>query len=141
MAMPALHALRSAKPQARLVAITMLTGSRDILHDSPCLDEVICFDFQRAGLVQSFCFILGLRRRRFDAVIATYPSNRLEYNVIQTLLGAKKTVGHRYRHRALRCANFLKNTAVMEDDALSNIEENRRLVEALTGKVAALALR
>ena len=111
----------------------MIPGAAELLEPNENVDEVLYFDFPNEGALNSLRFVLNLRRSGFDATILSYPSNRLEYNLIALLIGAKHRVGHRYRHLNRLCGNGLNTISVLEDDALSNVEENLRLVEALTG--------
>lgn len=136
MATPTLHALKRSFPRARLAAITMLAGARDVLGQHPDLDELLHFDFLKEGIWNSLRFMHKLRQREFDVAIATYPSNRLEYSLLLWLTGATKKVGHRYHNLDLLCGNFLKNLALLEDNALTNIEENLALVRLLGGNSA-----
>lgn len=131
---PVLADLKRAFPGIRVTAVTMLPGPRSVMQSSPYVDELLHFDFPHEGVLRSLRFVLRLRRRKFDAMILAYPSNRPEYNVVAFLIGGKIRVGHRYNHLDLLCANWLKNKTVREDDALSNIEENLRLAELLTGE-------
>jgi heptosyltransferase-2 len=131
---PAFRALKQGLPDAHVTAVAMFAGTRDILRDNPHVDEVILFDFIRKGVVRSLRFVWGLRRRGVDVSILGYPSNRLEYNVIARMVGAKKRVGHRYGKLDWVCGNWLNTLTVVEDDALSNIEENLRLASLVTGK-------
>jgi heptosyltransferase-2 len=131
---PAFRALKQGLPDAHVTAVAMFAGTRDILEDNPHVDEVILFDFIREGVLRSLRFVWGLRRRCFDMSILAYPSNRLEYNVIARMVGAKKRVGHRYRKLDWVCGNWLNTDTVVEDDTLSNIEENLRLASVVTGK-------
>ncbi len=134
LATPALRALRDGFPHVKITALTMLAGARTILAQCPYIDEVLHFDFQGQGVLPSLKFVFGLRRHRFDASILAYPSNRFEYNVISFLVGARIRIGHRYNHLDVLCGNWLNSVHVKEDDELSNIEENIRLVEFLTGE-------
>jgi len=130
---PAFRALKQRLPDAHVTALAMFAGTRDILLNNPHVDEVILFDFIQEGVVRSLRFVWGLRQRGFDVSILGYPSNRLEYNVIARLIGAKMRVGHRYRELDRVCGNWLNTDRVAEDDALSNIEENLRLASVVTG--------
>jgi heptosyltransferase II len=131
---PALRALRAQVPNLHITALTMIPGARDLLRSNPDVDDVLHFDFPQEGLAKSLRFLRQLRRKRFDAAILSYPSNRLEYNAIALLTGARIRVGHRYNHLDVRCGNWLNTIAVPEDDTLSNVDENLALVEALTRK-------
>jgi ADP-heptose:LPS heptosyltransferase len=128
-----MRALKKALPDVRISALTMFSGALMLLEHNPDVDEVLHFDFMNESKLKAWQFVMGLRRRRFDATILGYPANRFEYNAIAWLVGSPLRVGHRYNHLDRRCGNWLNNVTVKEDDAASNIEENLRLVEALTG--------
>jgi heptosyltransferase-2 len=133
-AVPAVRALKRERPGVHITAVTMFPGARDLLRLYSEIDEVINWDFMAAPWWRSLGFVFTLRRRRFDACIVTYPGNRLEYNVVAYLTGARKRFGHRYTHRDLRCANWLSTHSVRESEDRTNVEENLRLVELLLGK-------
>lgn len=130
---PAFRALRAVLPEAHIAALVMFPGARQLLEDNPDADEVLEFEFPREGIARSLRFIARLRRRRFDTVILSYPANRLEYNIVARLLGARNRIGHRYDHYDRLCGNWLNTRSLHERDDLTNIEENLRLVELLTG--------
>ena len=130
---PAMGALKTALPEVRISALTMFGGARTLLEHNPDVDEVLHFDFMNESKLKAWRFVMGLRRRRFDATILGYPANRLEYNAIAWLVGSPVRAGHRYNHLDRRCGNWLNNVSVREDDAATNVEENLRLVEAVTG--------
>jgi ADP-heptose:LPS heptosyltransferase len=130
---PAMRALKKALPGVRISALTMFKGARMLLEHDPDVDEVLHFDFMNESKIRAWRFVMGLRRRRFDATILGYPANRLEYNAIAWLVRPRLRAGHRYNHLDMRCGNWLNTVTVREDDKATNTEENLRLVEALTG--------
>lgn len=134
MTLPALDALHKALPKARITVIAMLEGAWEVLCGHAAINELIHFDFQRAGAWRSLQFLQRMRRRRPLVALLSYPSNRLEYNLILWLLGAQWRIGHHYRNLNMACGNRLKNRTLLEEDHLSNIEENLRLVALLTGQ-------
>lgn len=131
---PSFRALKEAFPGVRITALTMFAGAKALLKDNPHVDEVIQFDFLREGKWAALKFVLGLRKRRFDVCMLAYPSNRLEYNLMALLIGAPIRLGHRYKRYDHLCANWLRNRSVLEDDSLTCVEENLRLVELLSGR-------
>ncbi len=132
--LPALRVLRKAMPGAHITVVTMFEGSRAVVELAGDADEAVNFEFWRNGAWQALRFVLGLRKRRFDACILAYPANRPEYNLIARLSCAKVRLGHRYNHLGFVCLNWLQNRLVHEDDSLTNIEENLRLAELLAGQ-------
>lgn len=133
LASPSIRALKQTYPDAHITALTMLRGAKAVLDRDPHVDEVLYFNFIGEGVLRSLRFVLGLRKRRFDVSIFGYPSNRLEYNVIALLIGAKVRFGHRYRQFDWPCGNWLHRHSVREHGAVSNIEENVRLAQLVTG--------
>ncbi len=73
-------------------------------------------------------------RKKYDASINVYPSNRKEYNVISFLIGAKQRVGAVYLRKDKNCFGFLNNVRVLEKDDVHNVQTNIKLCEALMGK-------
>jgi len=132
LATPAWRALKAAYPQAHVTAITMFPSAAAILRRCPFIDEVENYDFMNTKVVPALQYIWKLRRRRFDVTILTYPANRLEYNIVARLIGSPIRIGHRYNHVDFVCGNWLNTHTIREDDGLTNIEENLRLIELLT---------
>ncbi len=128
---PALARLRRAFPDARITALTMFDGAADILRTNPDLDEVRRFDFVNAGLWSGIRYVWGLRRERFELAILGFPANRLEYNLVNALVGRRWRAGHRYRRQRWRNLSFLNNVAVPETGGRHNVEENLALVDAI----------
>lgn len=132
---PALRALRSAFPDAHITAVTMFDGAADVLRTNPDLDAVECFDFFHASVWASLRYVLALRRRSFDASILGFPANRLEYNVVNALVGRRWRAAHRYRRQRWRNLVFLNDVVVPESPARHNVEENLALVRALCERI------
>jgi heptosyltransferase-2 len=134
---PALGLLRRALPNARITAVTMFQGTADILVTNPDLDEVRHFDFYNAGKLKGLRYVQGLRRERFDLSIMPFPSNRLEYNLVNWLVGRRWSAAHRYQHQSWQNLWFLNNITVNELGTLHNVEENLRLARALCERFGA----
>jgi len=132
---PALTRLRVHFPDAHLTALVMYKSSYDVLDGNPNLDEVILWEFLKEGFLKSLRFMLRIRRERFDVSIIAFPANRLQYNVISFLAGAKRRLGHQYNHQNLIHFPFLNHETILESDELHNVEENLELVSLLGVKV------
>lgn len=128
---PALAMLRRALPAAHITAVTMFRGTADILETNPDLNEVRCYDFAHAGKLDGLRYVWSLRREGYDLSIMPFPANRLEYNIVNLIVGRRWRAGHRYQHQSARNLSFLNNIAVTEDGELHNVEENIRLVRAI----------
>jgi len=130
---PALKLLRKAQPDARIDAVTMFKGAKELLERNSDLDKVFYFDFLSSPKLSSLKFILSLRDK-YDASINVYPSNRKEYNLINFFAGAQKRVGVKYLRRDAQNLGFLNNVRILENDLRHNVKTNIMLVEKLLQK-------
>jgi heptosyltransferase II len=135
---PALALLRHSFPRARITAVTMFRGAADLLETNPDLDEVRCLDFPNAATWQGLRYTLrgmrslwALRRDRFELSVVPFPANRIEYNLLNRLIGRRWRAAHRYRHHRWRTLSFLNNITVGESGTLHNLEENVAVVRAI----------
>ena len=131
MATPMVRLLRMKYPDAHIKALVMYKSSYDVLEGNPNLDEVILWEFLNEGSLKSLKFMFRLRQERFDVSIIAFPANRLQYNMVSFLAGAKMRLGHRYKHQNLIHLPFLNHKTVLESDELHNVEENLKLLEFL----------
>ena len=127
---PALKLISVAEPDSEIDALVMLKGAKDIFERNKNINKVIYFDFLREGAFNSLRFLLSLRKK-YDASINVYPSNRKEYNIISFLIGAKKRAGVKYLRKNTQNFGFLNNVRFTEEDSLHNVQTNIVLVEKL----------
>ena len=130
---PALRLLRKSLPEAEIDALVMYRGAQEIYSSNPNLNKVIHFNFLEEGAFKSLKFLLHLRKK-YDASINVYPSNRKEYNLISFLIVAKKRGGIVYLRKNKSNLGFLNNIRVLENDDDHNVQANIKLCEALIGK-------
>lgn len=130
---PALKLLRQSLPSAQIDALVMFKSSKEILQNNPNLNSVIHFDFLKEGSLNSLNFVLDLRKK-YDAAINVYPSNRKEYNIINFLIGAKKRAGVEYLRMNKQNFGWLNNITVLENDETHNVQTNIKLIEKLLDK-------
>lgn len=130
---PALSLLKQAEPKAEIDVLVMFKGCGDVFQNNPNLNNVIYFDFMKEGALSSLKFLLKIRGK-YDISINVYPSNRLEYNVINYIIGAKQRCGIDYLRNNGKNLSFLNNIRCTEDDNLHNVIENVRVIEKLTNK-------
>lgn len=130
---PALKLLRQSLPSAQIDALVMFKSSKEILQNNPNLNSVIYFDFLKEGSLNSLNFVLDLRKK-YDAAINVYPSNRKEYNIINFLIGAKKRAGIEYLRMNKQNFGWLNNITVLENDETHNVQTNIKLIEKLLDK-------
>lgn len=127
---PAAKLLRENFPQAKIDALVMFSGVKNIYDRTGLFDEVIHFDFMAEGAVKSLKFVLG-RRGKYTHSISVYPSNRKEYNGIQWLFGAKRRGQVEYLRADTSNLGWLNNVRIREIDTLHNVEENVNLVKEM----------
>ena len=111
----------------------MYKGAEEILSSNKNLNKVIHFNFPEEGIFKSLKFLSELRKK-YDASINVYPSNRKEYNIISYIIGAKQRAGAVYLRKDKSCFGFLNNIRVLENDNVHNVQTNIKLCEALIGK-------
>ena len=130
---PALKLIRQSQPTAQIDALVMFNGTREVYQTNLYINSVIHFDFLKEGVIASLKFVLGLRKK-YDATINVYPSNRKEYNVINFLLGAKQRAGIEYLRANNQNLGWLNNVTVLENDQTHNVQTNIKLIEKLLNK-------
>lgn len=130
---PALKLLHHVLPSAQIDALVMFNGAKEIFEANPNINNVIQFDFLKEGAINSLKFVLSMRKK-YDATINIYPSNRKEYNIINFLLGAKKRAGVIYLRMNTQNFGWLNNVTVSENDETHNVQTNIKLIEKLLNK-------
>ena len=130
---PALRLLRKCLPETEIDALVMYGGAEEIYSTNQNLNKVIHFNFLEEGTFKSLKFLFQLRKK-YDASINVYPSNRKEYNIISSIIGAKKRAGVVYLRKNKNNLGFLNNVRVLENDDVHNVQANIKLCEALVGK-------
>lgn len=127
---PTLRVLKQERPHTRIEILIMFDAAKELLKNNPDISEIICIPFLNQTFWRSLCQVLTLRKRKYDAVIAAFPSNRAEYNLIQFLIGGIR-IGHNYLNYDRLCLNFLKNRTINESGHKHVVEENLRLLSLL----------
>lgn len=130
---PALKLLRKNLPEAEIDALVMYKGAEEIFSANENLNKVILFNFLEEGTFNSLKFLLQLRKK-YEASINVYPSNRKEYNLINFFIGAKQRIGAVYLRKDKPNLGFLNNLRVLENDNVHNVQSNIKLCETLIGK-------
>ncbi len=130
---PALKILRKELPDAQIDTLAMFGGVKEMLERNENVNRVLYFDFLNKKTTDSIKFVFSIRKK-YDASINVYPSNRKAYNIIQFLIGAKKRAAVNYLRRNLRETGFLNNITITEDDSLHNVRTNLNLAAHLLNK-------
>lgn len=129
--LPALALLRRSFPEARITVVTMFRGAFELLEYNSHLDDLRCIDFFNSSPAKRIFEALRLRCERFDLSILSFPSNRLEYNIAQWIVGCRWRAAHRYMRQSIQNLWFLNNIVLPEEPHLHNVEENLRLVQEI----------
>ncbi len=132
---PAIQKLKEKYPDSSIDALVMFKGVKDIYERLPEINSIHHFDFLNSSSIAALKFVFGLRKK-YQASINVYPSNRKEYNLISFLIGSKKRAAEKYLRSGFLNLSFLNNVVITEDDKLHNVEENIKLVEKLAGKTS-----
>ncbi len=127
---PVIRLLKKFNPGLEIDALVMFRGAQTILEQNSLVNKVFFFDFINEGIFKSLKFVFSLRKK-YDASINAYPSNRREYNIINFLIGAKKRATIKYLRKDFVNLGFLNNVRVTENDSLHNVQENLKLCEKL----------
>lgn len=130
---PAITLLRKHLPDARIDALVMFKGVKEMYDRNENLNSVYHFDFMKQGFVSSLLYIFSLRHN-YDTSINVYPSNRKEYNIISFLIGAKQRAGAQYLRKDGANLGRLNNVRVTETDNTHNVETNIKLINKLINK-------
>ncbi len=132
LAVPMLRSLKKNFPDSKLEVFVMYDSSKKILKGFSFIDKIINVDFFGKGYLRTFLDLLK-HRGKYDVSISAYPANRLEYNFVSFIMGAKKRIAHDYTNKRsfLRAGYFLQTDLVKQKYPLRNIDENLRLLKKL----------
>jgi ADP-heptose:LPS heptosyltransferase len=128
LATPLLRELRTAFPAAEIDVLTMQGAApREVLDGNPAISAWRHFDFLREGRVRSVAFCLAMRRRRYDLSFTVMPQNRLEYNLITWLIGARERLGFEFCSDCGSHPHRFLTRTIREDRRLHVVDNNLRL--------------
>lgn len=128
---PSLKLLREKLPDSRIDALVMYKSVLQLFRDNPVINNVFFIDFFKQSKLKSLKEVFHLRKNKYDCGINIYPSNRLEYNILNYLLGAEKRLGHRYNHSNFFRFEFLNNVTLKEVSNRHNVLQNIDLIKTI----------
>jgi heptosyltransferase II len=128
---PTLKILKERIPDAQIDMIAMYKSVEEMYSESPYLTNIYFIDFLHQSKIKSLKEIRFIRKNKYDILINTYPANRLEYNVLGFLLGAKKKIAHHYLHTNFFRFEFLNNILIDEVKDRHNVLQNFEVAHAL----------
>jgi ADP-heptose:LPS heptosyltransferase len=130
LATPLLRALRTHLPEARIDALVMWAGSKELLEGNPCVDAVYQKNLLRDGALSSLPWLCRLRRERYDLSINTYPQGRRIYRLTSRLIAARERLSHAYENHGW-ADRLLVSRTLPQDYTLHCVENNLRLLRLL----------
>ena len=133
LATPLLHELRANYPEARIDALVLWAGSKDILEGNPHLNTVYQQNFFKVTKAEALRFLWPLRKNRYDLSINTHPQSRPQYRGIARFIGAPLRLSHQYECSGL-LDRFLVNWTLPQDYEKNTVEQNLELLALLDKK-------
>lgn len=127
MALPLVDTLGKLNPERLDVLVTSKVNG-EIFSSRPGVTSTVKLHASPHTILRQ---IAALRRFRYDFVFVPFPSNRIEYNLIAFLLGAKRRVIHSYPVAQYRTLSFLANVRVPARLNLHDVEQNLLLLQAV----------
>jgi len=132
MITPMIKLIYERIPNAKIVVLVTLTGSKEILEICPFVDEVISVDGRMFHkVIDKLKVILNLRSRKFDVCITAFPANDIRYNILTWLIGAKCKIGHSYPTKRLRTLPNLLDIRIPMSKSRHDIMQNLDLLKPL----------
>jgi len=132
---PVMKAMRTAYPAAH-IAVMASPYTKEIVEDSPYVDEVIIFDKakEHRGMAASVKFALYLRKKHFDVALILNPSNRVHvlmfFSAIPRRVGfdrkwgflltdrIKHTKQNGEKHEIEYCLDFVRYLGIEPNDRI-----------------------
>ena len=127
-ATPLIHELRANYPQARLDALVLWPGARDLLEGNPHINRVYQKNLLKAGKAESLGFLWQLRGENYDLSINTHPQSRVHYRAVARIINARVRASHEYDN-ATTFDRLLVNRTLKQDYGKHAIENNLALLE------------
>jgi ADP-heptose:LPS heptosyltransferase len=128
LAVPMIRQLKRKRPDARTTVLARIDAMAEVFRRLPEVDETIVTGKGWRGLKN---MVLGSRRRKPDAYLVPFPSNRWQYSMLALTSGARRRVLHAYPVGYWRALHFLPATRVLARRGIHDVEQNLGLLRAL----------
>ena len=128
---PALKLLKEKNPEAQIDMLVMFKSVKEMYLEHPALNEIHHIDFLKQPKLNSISELRKLKLSDYDYSINVYPSNRLEYNIVNTLIGAKQKIAHHYVHTNIGRAEFINDILIDEIKNRHNVLQNIDLIKPI----------
>jgi len=128
---PVLRLLKEKIPDSKIDMLVMFNSVKEMYEESPFLEEIHFINFLRQSKLKSLADVRRLKNNNYDYSINVYPANRLEYNLVNAFLGAKKKIAHHYIHSGLSRAEFFNDILIDEVKDRHNVLQNLDLIKSI----------
>ncbi len=128
---PILKILKAKLPNYFIDMVVMFKSVSEMYRCSPYLNQIYHIDFLRQSKLISLKQISEIRKSKYDISINVYPSNRIEYNIVNYFFGARKRLGHKYAHAGLLSGEFFNNVSIKEVKDRHNVLQNLDLIKKI----------
>ncbi|MFC1729247.1 glycosyltransferase family 9 protein [candidate division KSB1 bacterium] len=124
-----LRRIRRHFTNTRITVIVLKESFKVLYEHDPNVDRVLVLDTNLVKTVfEKVRFIINLRRLNNQICITSFPANRLEYNLLALLSGARWRIAHLYDRKKIKTLSFLQNLRVPVDKKLHDVEQNLNLL-------------
>ncbi len=130
---PALRLLKNKLPDSEIDMLVMFRSVKEMYINHPSLSNIHFIDFLKQPKLKSLTEVRNLKKNEYDYSVNIYPSNRLEYNIVNALLGAKSKLSVHYLHTDFSRGEFLNDILVNETAGRHNVLQNIDLASAIAG--------
>ena len=136
LATPLIRELRSHYPEARIDALVLWAGSKDLLEGNPNLNAVYQYNLLKGSKLEALRFLQPIRRTGYDVSINTHPQSRIHYRIIARVVAARTRISHLYECSGL-LDRLLVNRTQPQDYDRHTVDNNLALL-ALLGRKPSL---
>ena len=128
---PALRLLKERLPDSEIEMLVMFGSVMQMYEQNPFLHKIHFIDFLKQSKLKSLSEVRKLKANEYDYSINVYPANRLEYNLVNAFLGAKKKIAHHYTHTEFSRGEFLNDILIDEMKDRHNVLQNLDLIKPI----------
>jgi len=128
---PSLRLLKEKLPDSEIDMLVMFRSVKEMYDQNPFLNKIHFIDFLKQSKIKSLADVRRLKNNEYDYSINVYPANRLEYNIVNAFLGAKKKIAHHYMHTDFSRAEFLNDILIDEVKDRHNVLQNLDLIKSV----------
>jgi ADP-heptose:LPS heptosyltransferase len=136
LATPLIRELRANFPEARIDALVLWAGSKDLLEGNPFLNTIYQRNFLKESRAGSLRFLWPLRQAHYDISINSHPQSRIHYRATARFIGARQRISHRYECFG-SLDRMLVNQNLPQDYQKHSVDLNLEVL-ALLGKKSTL---